>query len=198
MDELPLLLGNNKKHTVWDDYIPILTDGNTIDVYLNEGIIEPPTYSELCHKLRKASALDTFNLHINNGGGMIDTAVMIIAAIEESEAHVVAHLTGTVASAATMIALSCDELQISKNLAFMIHNYSAGTMGKGNELKARQKFMDESLERAFNDFYSGFLTEEEIQDVIDGTDIWLGEDEVLSRWNNRIAYLNPGLTGDEE
>lgn len=51
-----------------------------------------------------------------------------------------------------------------------------------HEMKARQEFSDRSLEIAFKDFYTGFLTEEEIREVIGGKDLWISEDEVLERW----------------
>lgn len=65
----------------------------------------------------------------------------------------------------------------------MIHNYSAfGMQGKGHEMKARQNFVDRELNRTFKDYYIGFLSEEEINDVIEGKDIWLNFEEVNDRW----------------
>lgn len=51
-------------------------------------------------------------------------------------------------------------------------------------MKSRQEFMDKSLNDAFKDFYSGFLTEEEMDEVIDGRDLWIGPEEVRERWEN--------------
>lgn len=45
--------------------------------------------------------------------------------------------------------------------------------------------MDESLNKAFAEYYGGFLTEEEIDKVIEGTDLWMGPEEVRERWENR-------------
>ena len=151
-------MSQTSNRRIWDEYVPIVENKNEIYAYITDGIADPSNYNELCHRLYTASESDVFTLHINTPGGIIDSATMIIDAIQASPAHVIAHLTGTVASAGTMIALSCDELRVSQHLSFMIHNYSAGMQGKGNELKVRQKFADESLERAFNTFYLGFLT----------------------------------------
>jgi hypothetical protein len=72
----------------------------------------------------------------------------------------------------------------------MIHNYSGGMSGKGHEVKARQRFTDVHLNTAFASFYSGFLTNEEIDNVIDGVDLWMGAEEVSERWKRRVSYLH--------
>lgn len=174
---------------IWDLAVPIIISESGIDAYIQDEIGEPSYYSELCHILRSTPKGMTVNLHINTPGGMIDSATQIIDAITESKAKVVARLTGTVASAGTIIALSCDEVIPAAHLSFMIHNYSAGLYGKGHEMKARQEFMDKSLNTSFKSFYAGFLTEKEMEDVIDGKDIWIGTEEVAERWANRKALL---------
>lgn len=55
---------------------------------------------------------------------------------------------------------------------------------KGHELKARQEFIDNSLESAFCDIYLGFLSNDEIREIIDGKDIWMGKDEILKRFKS--------------
>ena len=60
-------------------------------------------------------------------------------------------------------------------------------------MKARQKFTDDHLNSAFSSFYAGFLTEDEMEDVIGGTDLWMGTTEVESRWENRVNYLKGKL-----
>lgn len=172
--------------TEWEKVVPIISNRHHTDAYLTDGIEEPASYNELCHILKTAVRGDTITLHINTPGGMVDSAFMINDAIKASKATVTAHLTGTVASAGTLIALSCDKLVVSDHLSFMIHNYSAGMMGKGHEMKARQEFMDSSLNEAFKAFYNGFLSEEEMDSVIDGKDLWMGTSEVIERWNNKL------------
>lgn len=54
-------------------------------------------------------------------------------------------------------------------------------------MKARQKFMDDSLNEAFTSFYKGFLTDDEIDDVIGGKDLWMGKTEVVERWQAKLA-----------
>jgi hypothetical protein len=60
---------------------------------------------------------------------------------------------------------------------------------KGHEMKSRQEFIDASLNSAFRAFYSGFLTEEEMDEIIEGKDYWMDKSEVLVRWAARKAFL---------
>mgnify|MGYP005987366593 CR=1 FL=1 len=180
-------LRNGNSINEWYSYAPVISDGTKHTVYLTNEFAEPSLYNKLCHELVNANEYDEFTLVINSPGGILDSAFMIINAINTSSAKITARLVGTIASAATIIALSCDELIISDDLAFMIHNYSAGMQGKGHEMKARQKFMDNQLENSFKNYYLGFLSEEEIQDILEGKDIWLNSKEVKDRWENKKA-----------
>jgi ATP-dependent protease ClpP protease subunit len=172
--------GNND---VWSKYVPLVNEKNHTKVFLTDTIEEPANYNELCYALKTASSAEVFTLYINTPGGVIDSANMIIDAIQTSKAKVIAEISGTVASAGTIITLACDEVKIADHTAFMIHNYSGGVMGKGHEMKAHQEFVDKNLNDSFKIFYKDFLSEDEIEDVIDGRDMWMNKLEVLARLN---------------
>lgn len=181
-------MGEREKVSVWDNYVPLITQGRHTDVYLTDSIEMPSEYNELCYKLATAFSGDTITLHINNGGGYVDSGFMIINAIRESKATVNAKLSGTVASIATMIALSCADIDVADYIQFMIHNYSGGSQGKGHELKAQMEFTDAELNKAFSEMYKGFLTDHEMELVIAGKDLWMGKEELLARYNARNTF----------
>lgn len=184
----------NKADSVWDQYVPIISDKNHTTAYLTDNIEEPSCYNELCFKLKTASPAEVFTLIINTYGGMLDSALMLVDAIKNSQAKIKAHISGTVASAGTIIALACDELEVADHTAFMIHNYSSsGGHGKGHELKAMQAFVDSNLNNSFNSIYGGFLTPKEIKEVIDGKDLWMGKTEVLSRFANKSTDVTTNI-----
>lgn len=176
---------------VWDLNVPVVVDSENknIKVYLTGAIEEPYHYNEMCYLLDTAEEGTTVDIYLNTPGGIIDTAFMIANAINNSKAKVTAHLSGTVASAGTLISMACDDLNLTPHLSFMIHNYSGGMAGKGHEMKARQKFTDDHLNDAFKSFYSGFLSDEEMESVINGSDLWMATKEVTERWSNRVEYL---------
>jgi ATP-dependent protease ClpP protease subunit len=177
---------------IWDLEVPVVVDEKrkTMTAYITGSISEPCNYNELCHLLYNASEHATIFLHINTPGGIIDSAFMVANAINKSKAKIIGKLSGTVASAGTLIAMACDELEAAPHLSFMIHNYSGGIEGKGHEMKARQKFTDDHLNEAFKYFYNGFLTDDEMDRVVDGTDLWMNTKEVSERWNQRVKYVN--------
>ena len=186
------LLNPSSSNDVWSNYVPIISDKNHTTAYLTDNIEEPSCYNELCFKLKTASPAEVFTLIINTYGGMLDSALMLVDAIKNSQAKIKAHISGTVASAGTIIALACDELEVADHTAFMIHNYSSsGGHGKGHELKAMQAFVDSNLNNSFNSIYGGFLTPKEIKEVIDGKDLWMGKTEVLSRFANKTSDTSP-------
>ena len=176
---------DKKKKDVWDNYVPIVQVEETVHFYLSNDISTPDEYDEMCFVLGDLASDQTAHLHINTAGGSIDSAFKIIDAINYSRAKVVACLTGTVASAGTIIALSCDDMFVAPYTHFMIHNYSTGAQGKGHELMDYINFNDRTLQKTFKELYAGFLTNEEIDTVIRGKDMWLDADEVIERWNQR-------------
>lgn len=174
---------------VWELPVPILREGNLIRAYLTDGISAPFDYNELCYALESATIDDTVRLYINTLGGDLDAANMIVDAISNSPATIIAHLSGTVASAGTMITMVCDDIVVAANTDFMIHTYSSMMGGKGQELEARQSHVNKAIKQLMTDYYAGFLTSRELTKVINGTDMWFDRNEVLRRWELRKAHL---------
>ena len=181
------------KTTVFDNYVPMITNKHTTTVYLTDVIEAPSLYNELCYKLDNASPAEEFFIYINTPGGILDAAIMLVSSIKNTAANTTARLSGTVASAGTIIALACKNVEVADHTAFMIHNYSGGLFGKGHELKAHQEFVDANLNKSFSSFYEGFLTPAEIKRVIDGKDYWMNKDEVLSRLDRKNGYSEEAI-----
>lgn len=180
--QLEKIFNKDKAKDVWDDLVPIVKVDGVTHAYVSDEIGSPDTYDKLCHTLDNSKEDEKFTLHLNTGGGYIDSAFKIIASIKRSKAPVVARLTGTVASAGTIIALSCDELEVEDFTSFMIHNYSGGAGGKGHEIIDYVNFSDKNITATFKKLYAGFLTPRELTAVIKGKDMWMGTEEVQKRW----------------
>lgn len=173
-----------KSNTVWDDYTPIVTEGRTHNVYLYDAIEAPATYCELIHKLNTAHLGDVFKLHLNTPGGVVDSGIAIRNALMSTKANTIAVLSGTVASAGTMITLACDEVEVTNNLSFMCHEISIDNIGgKFSDIKNMQDFYEKQFAKLSKDVYEGFLEEEEITKMHEGKELWFSGDEVLERWN---------------
>ena len=183
--EINLIQSNTKPYTPWDEYVPIIKDGTTTNVYLLNPIDAPENYGKLVHLLLHAEKHHEVILHINNGGGWVDTGFMLVDAIKHTKAKVTARLTGTVGSISTVIALACKHITVTDYLSWLSHNYSGGIQGKGGELKSQMTFMSNEMETSFREIHRGFFTDKEMTDIIKDGDYWLNSHEVRSRLEAR-------------
>ena len=167
--------------SAWDKTVPIIAKGNTVTAYLMSEVYEPEVYNELCYTLEHTDA-EQVRLMINNNGGQLDAMLSILDSMSRCNCEIVGVLSGSVASAATMIALSCDKLEVAPHTSFMIHSSSGGVSGKTHETKAYMDFSNENTKRVFNDIYKNFLTQEEIDRVLDGKDMWLNTKDIKERF----------------
>lgn len=160
-----------------------------IHFYLSGEIGGPEEYSDWFHIIRNATEEDTITIHINSGGGDLATTIQFLRILRESAAIITTSAEGYCMSAATLIFLCGDNVEISEHSMFMFHNYSGGAVGKGGEmydLIAHEKKWSESLWRKE---YKDFLTDAEIESLLDGKDLWMDGDEVLRRLNKKNKAL---------
>lgn len=150
------------------------------DVYLFGDIGNPEEYFDLLELLREASPNDTVNLHINTDGGSLDAADVIYSFIINSEAKTVAHVYGVVASAGTIIALGCDELNASLGAKFVIHLPQL-VDSDDSILSTSDKW--QSINNQFlTEVYEEILTDEELSSLLLGEELLLGSDELEQRF----------------
>lgn len=171
---------------VWADTVPIVLKDSIYHCYINDEIIEPSNYAKLCLLLRTVEADKQVYLYLNTPGGNLDSVFGIIDSMVVCKADITAILSGTVASGGTMITMYADHIEVSPFVSFMIHYYSSGSYGKGNEIRDQVKFIERHLPAAYHTIYKQFLTSEEIKEIIDGRDMWMGMSEILDRWAKRV------------
>jgi ATP-dependent protease ClpP protease subunit len=103
----------------------------------------------------------------------------------DSDATIIVSVEGQCCSAATIIALAADMVELSNHCVWMCHNYSSGMIGKGHELHSQAEFERDWSIKLMKDIYDGFLSESEIQRMLNGADLWMGADDVMERLNKR-------------
>lgn len=103
--------------------------------------------------LNQASGAEVLNVYINSPGGSVFEARAIMAALQRFEGKKVAHIDSLCASAATSIALACDEVQMTDGAFFMIHNASGIFYGDKNELRDSADLL-EKIETSIVDDYA--------------------------------------------
>ena len=137
---------------------------------------------------------------INSGGGDVFEGIAIHNILKQHIGHVTVKIIGLAGSAASIIALAGDKVEIAKNAFFMIHN--AWMVGAGNkhDFKAFADFLDpfdNILAETYVDFTG--LDKTEIVAMMDN-ETWLsGEDAVTkgfadSLLNEEIKIENSNKT----
>lgn len=167
---------------------------NLFDVYLSEAIDAPEKYAKLVSFLRSVTQLDEVRFYINCPGGRVDAGLQLLNAIQDCEAHVVMILDGEAYSMAAYFMFAGDEIVVNDNSMLMIHNYSGGQIGKGGDLLNSAEAYNKLSKKLMKKYFSGFLTEQEMADVLNGKDMYLDPEEMAERIKNRKEYLDGQIT----
>lgn len=160
---------------------------NFYEYYLSGPVLGAEEYIEWFDTIRHASDMDEVKIYINSVGGNVDTALQFLRVLAETDAHVTASVEGSCMSAATMIFLAADSFEVTPDSLFMFHNYSGGQFGKGGELYDQAIFERTWSTNLLNRVYKGFLTQEEIQALLDNKDLWLHSEDVAERCSKLLA-----------
>ncbi|OWY37808.1 Clp protease [Xenophilus sp. AP218F] len=159
-----------------------------ISFYLSEEIGAPILYTDLLYTLRTAASTDVIFLHLNTPGGNFDTGLQIINNIGASQAHVVTILEARAYSMGALIFLAGDELVVHDTCQLMFHNYSSALIGKGNEQQAQVMASGKWFEKVMRHVCRPFLSDEELDRILKGEDIWLDSDNI----RRRLIHIQKG------
>lgn len=154
---------------------------NCFDYYLDTAITAPSNYRDVIQILNNLSKDDEMHIHLDTGGGRLDSAMRLIAAIKESEGNVVVIGAGLAASAGAIIFLQCPSVVVTPNTQMMIHAASYGAVGKEDEVGASVAFSQKYLDKMTTESYHGFLTPQEIELLKIGKDYYFDSEEIIER-----------------
>lgn len=153
----------------------------TFDYKLFGEIGEVEDYFDLIDALNYASPEDEFIIRIHSGGGLLGTADVIINAVQNTQARVHGHIESLCGSASTMIFLACHSYSVSPRAEFFVHTASSGVNGKEHENYSSIMFSRKRIHNLIKDTYEGFLTTQEIENVLNGQDYYFDATEVSER-----------------
>ena len=165
----------------------------SFDYHMDESIGNKSDFRRLLQLIYNMTDEDSLRLFIGGPGGNIDTLLEIINAIDYCKGRVFAVLTGEASSAHSILALAVSELQVCARGRLMIHNASIDASGKTQEAASSLNAGIKVCHDLFKEFYTGFLTEQEMQDLLIGKDFHMAAPEILKRLKKRAEYRK--LTG---
>ena len=163
------------------------------EFYICGAIEEPECYIDMFDIIRHSRAHDTIKIYLNSFGGDMFTGIQFLRVLSEADGDVIVSIEGACMSAATLIMLAADSVEITPNSSVMVHNYSSGTFGKGNEMHLQIQHERKWSENLFKDVYADFLTADEITSVLNGKDLWMDSEETMLRLEERAEIMNARL-----
>lgn len=162
---------------------------NKFEFNLDEDIKEPSYYRSLIEVLNNATEQDLVVLNINSGGGQLDSAISIIDALRNTRANTLAWISGSAYSAAGIIALSCQNLEVGEFATLMCHNSQYGLGGYTTDIKDRAVFEHKMISKIMHSVYKHFLSVDEVEAVLSNKTIWMDADEIIERFTKMQEKL---------
>lgn len=168
-------------------YVP--RKSGTYRIYINGEINSPEQFLAAIEALDAADEDNDVQIYLQSPGGCVDSADHLMHAMRKCMGHIHIVATGGCHSMASQILLLAHTLELSDGFNSLIHCGARGLRGNTNVVKSANKFHEPFLEKQFKRAYEGFLTDKEIEDVLDGKDLWLDAQAWCERNDKRLKYF---------
>lgn len=155
------------------------------EFYISGYIESPECYIDMFDLIRHTRQGDIVKIYLNSFGGDLFTAIQFLRVLSECNAEVIVSVEGACMSAATILLLVADTVEVTPHSSIMFHDYSGGAIGKGGDIHRQIQHERGWSEKLFREVYDNFLTDKEIQSMLDGKEIWMDSDEVVKRLHDR-------------
>lgn len=176
------------------------SDDNSISVFdvigadwYGDGV----TASRIAAALRSIGGADV-TVNINSPGGDMFEGLAIYNLLREYEGKVTVKVLGLAASAASIIAMAGDEVQVGRGAFLMIHNCWVYAMGNRHDLAQVAADM-EPFDKAMNDIYGARtgLSTEAIEAMMNAETYIGGSDAVEKGFADRLLAADEIADGDD-
>ena len=186
-----LMLGNEAADDESDEKQKFVSAINNNELYFYEGIhpnsilLLNKNINDLSrHMLITQITFDLpqpphIKLHINSDGGEVFSALSLVDRIRTSKVPIHSYAEGLVASAATLISVSCQKRYIRKNTILLIHQVRSWFEGTYEDFKDEKQNMD-LIMKIVKDIYLTHtkFKEEELNELLK-RDIYLNAEDAI-------------------
>lgn len=188
---------NNKPTNSYDDGIcdiePFMLTakpaGIEYRVDIDETFVHPRQFQYIVNAMENANEYDSFQLNLTTPGGALHAVLPLLGAMENTHAHVHVNACSDVASAGTFLLMRADSVSINDYVTIMCHNVSFGSGGPGHSVEKHVEHTLKSSKRLLRDMYRHFMTEDEVERMLTGTDFYMDKEEFVKRYENRSELL---------
>lgn len=145
-------------------------------------ITEIDDFEEEIMALEEASDHDVVFIQLSSPGGSLETCDFLCRRMNECSAPIVVEIGMTCASAASALMLQATDWIIDDSSTAMVHacSYSPG-WGKEFDVRTSVSYTERLNREWIERTYSGFLTDAELQQVLDGKDLYFFADDLRER-----------------
>lgn len=164
------------------DYIPKIY---TINFW--HDFDDPRNYIPYFKILQEAHEEDQIIFYFDSPGGRIDTLNLFLNALRRCKSKYILARVNYAASAAALLALYCDNIEFNTNSTLMLHTYSGGYRGKGQEVQSEVEHYGKNYNELNKYILQKILTDKEIQELLDGKDFYFTGEEAVKRLKARAA-----------
>lgn len=118
-------------------------------------------------------------VEINSGGGEVFAGSEIFTKLKAYEGKVTARVVGLAASAASVILMGADEIEISPTAQIMIHNAWSSAVGDSKDMLHEAEILDGINQSIMNAYtMKTDLSRAELHDLME-TETWMGADRAV-------------------
>ena len=167
-------------------------------VDIDETFVHPRQFQYIVHAMENATEYDSFQLNLTTVGGALHAVLPLLGAMANTHAHVHVNACSDVASAGTFLLMRADSISINDYVTIMCHNVSFGSGGSGWNVEKHVEHTLKSSKRLLRDMYNHFMTPEEIERLLTGTDFYMDKEEFVERYERRSELLAADLGGEDE
>ena len=148
---------------------------------------DPRNYIPYFKILQEAHEEDQIIFYFDSPGGRIDTLNLFLNALRRCKSKYILARVNYAASAAALLALYCDNIEFNTNSTLMLHTYSGGYRGKGQEVQSEVEHCCKNYNELNKYILQKILTDKEIQELLDGKDFYFTGEEAVKRLKARAT-----------
>lgn len=160
-------------------------NAGTFRIWLDNVIKSPSQFRKAVRALEAADDNHDVVMMVQGPGGDLGATDLLLHAMRKCQGHIHAIGSGNCSSAMTLILLAADSVELTEGWSGMFHCGSVGHGGAFNEYEAQARFNMNYMNRVLRTQYAGFMSEEELDDMMKGVDRWMEAPEFIERWNRR-------------
>lgn len=171
------------------------SSGTKYTVNITDDFDRPHTFDQVVALLSTATEDDEIVFNINSAGGYVDSLNMLLGWKAMCKAHQVHVLMGNASSAASAFFLSkADQYIVGEGATMMVHEFQSGVYGTQSNNDRRNSHSSSECRKFVQNTYAAFLTQEEIEDVLKGVEIYLDSDQITQRLAFRLKMIESKAT----